>query len=381
MKLALGLSTLAMVFLLSDGRPNFVARIPNGNKVSGVAALGHVNAAGGGAPNAFGEAFEAARNQWTKELCRADSDDDGATNGEELGDPCCTWTPATGFDGSSPSSVPTHPGVANSFTAAQLASMACGGEADLGSVTSSGAASTASASSDAFASSGSQSPTSPDFGGSASSSGSFDDVVAPEDKPRFSRGPTLDQTSPTPVTSDGEQAQGTVVAVFLTIAAMLAIATATMDRTDGGQRGDAAADLFSRVLRGTEHDTPSATASGDSSAAIGGFLVCLDVPAATEFGVDYEVFRTGPKFQGVKFLPLGIHFVLFRSREQEHGIRQGFFVNVERHAQVIVREWSLEKEELGPPRPGLNVENLERTLAAGSALLVCGDQTLNESGG
>ncbi|POM75829.1 A1 cistron-splicing factor [Phytophthora palmivora] len=85
-------------------------------------------------------------------------------------------------------------------------------------------------------------------------------------------------------------------------------------------------------------------------------------PSATEFGVDYEVFRTGPKFQGVKFLPLGIHFVLFRSREQEHGIRQGFFIHVERHAQVIVREWSLEKEELGPPRPGLNVDNLERAV-------------------
>ncbi|ETP51876.1 hypothetical protein F442_03057 [Phytophthora nicotianae P10297] len=123
---------------------------------------------------------------------------------------------------------------------------------------------------------------------------------------------------------------------------------------DGGQR----ADLFSRVLRGAEQTT----ASDNSSAAIGGFLVCLDVPAATEFGVDYEVFRTGPKFQGVKFLPLGIHFVLFRSHEQEHGIRQGFFIDVERHAQVIVREWSLEKEELGPPRPGLNVENLERAV-------------------
>ncbi|KAG3014120.1 hypothetical protein PC128_g9489 [Phytophthora cactorum] len=131
-----------------------------------------------------------------------------------------------------------------------------------------------------------------------------------------------------------------------------------MDGTDGDQR----ADLFSRVLHGAEHTTPNDATSDNSSAAIGGFLVCLDVPAATEFGVDYEVFRTGPKFQGVKFLPLGIHFVLFRSREQEHGIRQGFFVNVERHAQVTVREWSLEKEELGPPRPGLNVENLERAV-------------------
>lgn len=131
-----------------------------------------------------------------------------------------------------------------------------------------------------------------------------------------------------------------------------------------------AADIFARALRGDAHAPAAANVSTsnrssgdgiDSSSAIGGFLVCLDVPQATEFGVDYEVFRTGPKFQGVKFLPLGIHFVVFRSREQEHGIRQGFFVRVERHSQVIVREWSAEKEELGPPRAGLNVEHLERT--------------------
>jgi hypothetical protein len=27
------------------------------------------------------------------ELCNADSDGDGKTNGEELGDPCCVWKP------------------------------------------------------------------------------------------------------------------------------------------------------------------------------------------------------------------------------------------------------------------------------------------------
>ena len=29
--------------------------------------------------------------KWTKELCREDSDGDGRTNGQELGDPDCTW--------------------------------------------------------------------------------------------------------------------------------------------------------------------------------------------------------------------------------------------------------------------------------------------------
>ena len=30
--------------------------------------------------------------KWTWELCRKDSDGDGKTNGEELGDPSCDWT-------------------------------------------------------------------------------------------------------------------------------------------------------------------------------------------------------------------------------------------------------------------------------------------------
>ncbi|KAF1314357.1 Mrna splicing factor, partial [Globisporangium splendens] len=142
-----------------------------------------------------------------------------------------------------------------------------------------------------------------------------------------------------------------------------------------------AADIFTRALRNNpptttaEASTPHAnTADGaDSSSAIGGFLVCLDVPQMTEFGVDYEVFRTGPKFQGVKFLPLGIHLVVFRSREQEHGIRQGFFVRVTRHSHVLVREWSAEKEELAMPRPGLNLEHLEPLWCRFGALILPGD--------
>ena len=30
--------------------------------------------------------------QWTTELCGQDSDGDGRSNGEELGDPGCTWS-------------------------------------------------------------------------------------------------------------------------------------------------------------------------------------------------------------------------------------------------------------------------------------------------
>ena len=45
--------------------------------------------------------------RWTRELCQKDSDGDGRTNGEELGDPSCTWVP-----GSTPEITTgiTHPG-------------------------------------------------------------------------------------------------------------------------------------------------------------------------------------------------------------------------------------------------------------------------------
>jgi hypothetical protein len=38
----------------------------------------------------FLQDFAAAGHAWTKELCQADSDGDGFSNGQELGDPQCT---------------------------------------------------------------------------------------------------------------------------------------------------------------------------------------------------------------------------------------------------------------------------------------------------
>ncbi|XP_033729080.1 temptin-like [Pecten maximus] len=95
--------------------PSFRDRIPNGNGVpnpckgsSGMwEGVGHNIQIGGGPRNAFGKDFAAAGSKWTVELCSKDSDSDGRTNGEELGDPNCTWT-----KGGAPSAKATgHPGV------------------------------------------------------------------------------------------------------------------------------------------------------------------------------------------------------------------------------------------------------------------------------
>mmetsp|Transcript_13912 Transcript_13912/g.30292 ORF Transcript_13912/g.30292 Transcript_13912/m.30292 type:complete len:205 (+) Transcript_13912:258-872(+) len=104
---------------LTESRPGYVGLIPNGDKIPGERrpmASGHVSPQGHGARNQFGEDFQAAGLKWTPELCQKDSDGDGRTNGEELGDPDCVWKAAK--KGKSPpparTSGITHPGVPDS---------------------------------------------------------------------------------------------------------------------------------------------------------------------------------------------------------------------------------------------------------------------------
>merc|ERR1719412_1492289 len=98
----------------SWGYPSFQERIPNGLNVvhngQSWPAVGHRGRNSGRGPeNSFGIAFKAAGYRWSSELCEADSDSDGQSNGEELGDPSCTWTP-----GQTPSRTQgiSHPGLA-----------------------------------------------------------------------------------------------------------------------------------------------------------------------------------------------------------------------------------------------------------------------------
>ena len=71
--------------------------IPNGRTVPNPCnggfwqAVGHPDPARGGQRNSFANDFDAAGRQWNVRVCQADSDGDGITNGEELGDPNCTW--------------------------------------------------------------------------------------------------------------------------------------------------------------------------------------------------------------------------------------------------------------------------------------------------
>ncbi|RUS76760.1 hypothetical protein EGW08_015467 [Elysia chlorotica] len=109
------LVAVATFTLCVQGHPEYIALIPNGlnlvdpcNPNITAHGVGHINPDGAGPLNPFGMDFVAECRKWTQELCQKDSDGDGLTNGQELGDPDCVWsiglTPAlsTGL---------SHPGV------------------------------------------------------------------------------------------------------------------------------------------------------------------------------------------------------------------------------------------------------------------------------
>ncbi|KAG1699910.1 hypothetical protein DVH05_012349 [Phytophthora capsici] len=126
MSRAFSLALVATSAAVVSARPTYVALIPNGGNVKGFPALGHVNPEGGGANNDFGLDFASAGKSWTKEFCEKDSDGDGQTNGQELGDPCCEWVESSNAVVKWKEGV-SHPGNATSKADPSLwAEVSCG---------------------------------------------------------------------------------------------------------------------------------------------------------------------------------------------------------------------------------------------------------------
>ncbi|CAL8086686.1 unnamed protein product [Calicophoron daubneyi] len=104
---------VVLFFSYVNAYPEYAYNIPNGHNVPNpcvpgtmIQGVGHEDPLGGGPLNSFGEDY--IRYESWEDICRLDSDKDGRTNGEELGDPNCVWTP-----GSTPERETdiTHPGV------------------------------------------------------------------------------------------------------------------------------------------------------------------------------------------------------------------------------------------------------------------------------
>ncbi|PAA51740.1 hypothetical protein BOX15_Mlig023816g2 [Macrostomum lignano] len=113
--LLLAVAAVALCFVgESQARRTYQARIPNGNSVPDPftpggtwPGVGHRSKEGAGMRNPFGIDFGLNNNAWTQGLCRADSDQDGRSNGAELGDPNCVWRVGT----APPQAASGHPGV------------------------------------------------------------------------------------------------------------------------------------------------------------------------------------------------------------------------------------------------------------------------------
>lgn len=118
----------ALIVAQVTAKPTFPSLLPNGANVVGVETLGHVDTSGGGELNAFGTDFGSAGFAWTTKLCEADSDEDGQTNGQELGDPCCKWAAKSSEKVQWITGV-SHPGDAASTSDPTLwANVICGSE-------------------------------------------------------------------------------------------------------------------------------------------------------------------------------------------------------------------------------------------------------------
>lgn len=79
----------------------------------------------------------------------------------------------------------------------------------------------------------------------------------------------------------------------------------------------------------------------------GAFLIIADMPINTEFGFDWNSWNTGPKFQGVKMIPPGMHYVFYcaKNKFNDSAPRSGFFVNFKRH-EIITKKWCHIQEQI-----------------------------------
>jgi len=107
-----------------------VNQVPNGSRFN--CQTCHVSAAGGGTRNPFGNAvFNLVRGPaniafWSPTLAALDSDGDGFTNGEELGDPEGDFTVIPGFTATNPGNANSRP-VVNTPPSVQFTSPVSGG--------------------------------------------------------------------------------------------------------------------------------------------------------------------------------------------------------------------------------------------------------------
>lgn len=81
----------------------------------------------------------------------------------------------------------------------------------------------------------------------------------------------------------------------------------------------------------------------------GAFLIILGIPVGTEFGIDFNAYKIGELFRGIKMIPPGPHFVYTAAENTygENALRVGFMHYFQRK-ELVLREWDDQNEELRP---------------------------------
>ncbi|KAJ3225549.1 a1-alpha2 repression [Clydaea vesicula] len=80
----------------------------------------------------------------------------------------------------------------------------------------------------------------------------------------------------------------------------------------------------------------------------GGILLFANPPQITEFTIDFKTWQVGEKFKGLKFIPLGFHFISFQLIGSESTYLFWHFFN---QNEVLVINWNTETEEFFKAQP------------------------------
>lgn len=80
----------------------------------------------------------------------------------------------------------------------------------------------------------------------------------------------------------------------------------------------------------------------------GGFLILSGVPEGTEFGMDWNSWTTGPRFEGVKMIPPGFHFIFYSSTSKYggHGSPRTGICHYFTRGEIVVGKWDAFQEDV-----------------------------------
>jgi hypothetical protein len=95
------------------------------------------------------------------------------------------------------------------------------------------------------------------------------------------------------------------------------------------------------------------------------FIVCLDVPEGTLFGLDYVVFDVGKEFKGIKLVPTGVHFIYTASRNAKYGeesLRTGYFLELREPHSFWIRRWNKQSEMLESITQEKELESIKKNV-------------------